>query len=536
MAEESLVEPAYALAGMRRLLPAEAVGADASDPPDSGDADDEAREAADADLIDAGCAVWDLTANAGLAEFMCEHGLPALLLRPIRARRRHSVRLVEVCVGALANLAGSEQPLRALTHPEAIGVLCELLMSTTAAPVLLALVRLFATALAPAHSDPAGLSAWLLALSSPPSLGQLASVLANTLRAELMEGCAALLRALLAHDAAAARAERPADAVPAERVHALLVRAELMPSLADLLVAHWRPRGERHDGERLLALLALFDAMLCQAAAPLRGAIDAAGLSMEHAVWRTLPLVVQRDDDVDRACVAAGIVATLVGEGAGERYLLDAPLVLALLRRLLPRCEEGFDGPAAPRVADELADGARAAWAVVHASCAELDGLAISLDLGADDSEQCRLFWALMRAAGAFRQRVRWARRCSSADMGAVATAAADALLAAAGVVGTALGAPLSGCDEDGEPQGAPREDDAADGGGEPARRRQQTAGRPDDDGGVLFRAMGALRSCFDDDDDSDGCEPLAPGREGRADDSHSDSGDCGWEWEPQDD
>ena len=107
-AQESLIEPAYVLACMRRLLPTEEGGAD------SGVADDAAREEADADLIDAGCTVWDLAANVELAAFMCEHGLPVLLLRPIRAHESHSIRLVEVCVGALANLVGSEQLLRAL--------------------------------------------------------------------------------------------------------------------------------------------------------------------------------------------------------------------------------------------------------------------------------------------------------------------------------------------------------------------------------------------------------------------------------------
>ena len=530
-AQESLIEPAYVLACMRRLLPTEEGGAD------SGVADDAAREEADADLIDAGCTVWDLAANVELAAFMCEHGLPVLLLRPIRAHESHSIRLVEVCVGALANLVGSEQLLRALTssHPEAPEVLCGLLVSTTAAPVLLELTRLFSTALAILHTAPAGLSEWLLALSGQPSLGMLAHVVANTLRAELMERCATLLRALVFYDTAESRAARPADAAPTERVHTLLIRAELMPTLADLLMAHWRPRGDNHEAERLRALLALLDAMVCGMDSPLGQSLNAAGLPPDHAVWRTLSVLVQRADDLDHACAAACVVATCVSEGVGGHYLLDAPLLLALLRRVLPRCEEGLDGGGDPSVADDLADGARAAWAVVRASCARLDGLAISLDLDGRDSDECRPFWALMRAADALRRRVRWARARAGADTAAIAVEAADALLTAAGFVGTALGAPLSGCDAGGE--GTPSEPEHADagaagGGDTEPERRQRAADRCDDDGAVLFRAMSALRSCFDDDSEEGFDEPLAPGR---ADESlDSDSADCGWEWEPQ--
>ena len=67
---DSSVEPATILALLRALLPP-------SDGPPAADASDEAKEASDATAIEAGCSLWDMSANPSLAQFMCEHGLGA---------------------------------------------------------------------------------------------------------------------------------------------------------------------------------------------------------------------------------------------------------------------------------------------------------------------------------------------------------------------------------------------------------------------------------------------------------------------------
>ena len=85
---DSAIEPASILGLLRALLPPDRSTATAADAAD--DEDESAREAADASAIEAGCTLWDMSANPALARFMCEHGLLSLLLRPIAQRDAHS--------------------------------------------------------------------------------------------------------------------------------------------------------------------------------------------------------------------------------------------------------------------------------------------------------------------------------------------------------------------------------------------------------------------------------------------------------------
>ena len=199
-----LVEPSFLLATLRALLPDD----------DDGDGDDDASddplrfEASDAAKIDAGCIVWDLSANAETASFMREHGLLSLLLHPLGRAHAHSSRLLEICAGTCANLVAVDEPSCAalLTNEGAPATCSTLLLCTSDAPTLLELLRLLTALLAAAAAavaaDDSGaarhtLERWMRPLLEHPSLAALAFILCNTLRTELMARAATLLSTVL---------------------------------------------------------------------------------------------------------------------------------------------------------------------------------------------------------------------------------------------------------------------------------------------------------------------------------------------------
>ena len=161
---DSSVEPATILALLRALLPP-------SDGPPAADESDEAKEAGDAAAIEAGCSLWDMSANPALAQFMCEHGLLALLLRPIAQRAGHSGRLIEVALGCLANVVVDPALCASLgERDEAAALLCGVLLDCADAAVLTELVRLLATALSTSPRHCRG--GWLRALRAAPVVQQ----------------------------------------------------------------------------------------------------------------------------------------------------------------------------------------------------------------------------------------------------------------------------------------------------------------------------------------------------------------------------
>ena len=222
---DSSVEPATILALLRALLPP-------SDGPPAADASDEAKEASDATAIEAGCSLWDMSANPSLAQFMCEHGLLALLLRPIAQRAGHSGRLVEVALGCLANVVVDPALCASLVaRDEAAALLCGVLLDCADAAVLTELVRLLATTLS--TSPPHCRGSWLLALRAAPVVRQLCHVVLNSLRPELVQRTAELLAALVYYGGA-------------PLVRALGERGLLGATLGEggWVELHWRAGGE----------------------------------------------------------------------------------------------------------------------------------------------------------------------------------------------------------------------------------------------------------------------------------------------------
>ena len=186
----SSVEPAAILALLRALLPS----SEGEQPPADSESE-EAKEANDAAAIEAGCTLWDMSANPVLARFMCEHGLLPLLLRPVAQRAAHSGRLVEVMVGTLANVVVDPALCASLGEREAApALLCGVLLDCSDAAVLVELARLLATALSTAPPAQRGL--WVGALGSAAVLPQLSHVLLNTLRPDLLQRTADLMASL----------------------------------------------------------------------------------------------------------------------------------------------------------------------------------------------------------------------------------------------------------------------------------------------------------------------------------------------------
>lgn len=94
---ETLIDEAFILSRLRALLPEADIDVPTSTPNNE---DEELRAAADAAMIEAGCAIWDLSTNPEIGHFMVAHNLLPLLFRLIAQHGRRSGRLVEVRIPA----------------------------------------------------------------------------------------------------------------------------------------------------------------------------------------------------------------------------------------------------------------------------------------------------------------------------------------------------------------------------------------------------------------------------------------------------
>lgn len=201
----TVFEPSSILELMRALLPPPerprspttrtAAGAADGENASTANHDDDAR-------IDAGCTIWDLSADAATAAFMREHGVISLLLHPLARVQTTSARLREICCGTLANLAAVDKPACAalLGRDDAADVFQMLLLHSSDAPTLSELLRLLSTLLtaAAASLEPlAVLPRWLRAVGAPACLEAVSFYLANTLRTDVRSRAAHLLSALL---------------------------------------------------------------------------------------------------------------------------------------------------------------------------------------------------------------------------------------------------------------------------------------------------------------------------------------------------
>ena len=219
-AHETLAyEPSFLLSTLRKMLPSENADGEAS-------SSDDNLEARDADKIEAGCVIWDLSADVDAAHFMLEHGLLSLILHPLSRFQSHSPRLLEICAGIGANLASvgmgaNSVPCRQqlVEHESACNVLTTLLEHATDARLLHELTRLLLSLLSGTtarcgltgqrqsdltaselidHEDdtsapPSQKVRWVIALLTPPCLSKLVWILRNTLHVDLMTRVASIL-------------------------------------------------------------------------------------------------------------------------------------------------------------------------------------------------------------------------------------------------------------------------------------------------------------------------------------------------------
>lgn len=142
------VEPHFILSLLRALVPPDAADADAPAADAYACEGEEALEAADRARIDACCVLWDLALTPSYALLCHEHGLVSLALWPLASPGRHSDRLLEVCAGTLAALAGVPS-IRSdmLARDDLARALLGLLLASPCAELLAELVRLLSALL-----------------------------------------------------------------------------------------------------------------------------------------------------------------------------------------------------------------------------------------------------------------------------------------------------------------------------------------------------------------------------------------------------
>lgn len=399
------VEPAFILSQMRALLP-----------PDVEDV----TSANDAARVEAACLIWDLSTNAEASSFMVAQGVVPLLLRIVRDRIRHSDRLLETCLGTLANLVADVSVCDAIAARDAWSYLCDVLLSSFNSSVVLELLRVLSAALSTLSLSPLNASRaaymhrWICLLCARDPLAQLLQVLANTLRRDVLLVGLGLLSAIsyvvgilpsLANESSAAAV---AVAMP-EAFADTLLASQALPVIANLLVERWR------DGEVCHAVLLPLEEMLSALASEVDGEIptngleagsgatgesasakepsagliqrgmEGAGLPAGHGVWRALQAIVEHADDmpIEAASIACSLIAVVALVHADTMLLmhLSPVAVLRLLRmlevQLEPELSIGGEN-VSPRCA-VLCEGVRAAWSLLHARCLALDGLELSL-------------------------------------------------------------------------------------------------------------------------------------------------------------
>ena len=241
-----MVEPAFILSQMRALLPPGVEGSAFAD---------------DAAAVQAACLIWDLSTNSEAAAFMVKQGIVPLLLRIVRNRSGQGDRLLETCLGSLANLVANIDVCDAMAVRGAWSDLCGVLLSASDASVLLELLRALSSALSTLSSSPltpwqtAYSRRWLAELFAPDALAQLLRMLANTRRRDLLlVGVGLLSAASYIVDVLPPADQGTMEMPPA--FSSTLLEARALPVVADLLVEHWR------DGELCHAVLLQLEEML----------------------------------------------------------------------------------------------------------------------------------------------------------------------------------------------------------------------------------------------------------------------------------
>ena len=442
-----MVEPSFILGKLRALLP---------------DSDHEEK-------LDAGCILWDLSADAQTAAFMREHGVLSLLLHPLANAQASEPRLVEICAGTCANLASVDKPTctALLEREDAAQILVALLLQSTDAPTLSELLRLLSALLVEAAAQPTRgvLTRWLAAVAAPPCLEATTFFLRHTLRADLMARAATFCstalyceaRLQVADDGSGdAETRRDATAAPSKKRRAdagpngssssssssssrrrrddeapppptaalpFLLSLDVLPSLTELCASQLARRGHAADAPDescLLALLQLFDTMACHTA--------------EDATTRHYcldPTLLQAAPKLLRAAEPHLVLDGADGGGEADAGVHQAPELDPMQVAIL--------------------DAVRAAWTVLHTAASRLDGLSLCMNqnapaAGGDDTGGTHAmpgaFGALVGRARAISRACAWAHHSMNGHVGVseMATSTVTHIHDAASVVVTAGG------------------------------------------------------------------------------------------------
>ncbi|KAL1500177.1 hypothetical protein AB1Y20_012846 [Prymnesium parvum] len=430
--EDMAVDPSRVLQLMRVLLPSEKSGEAAGEREEAGEGEEAVREGEEAEaveggekeaaMVDACCTLWDLSTSPAVSRFMCSHHLVALLHRILAAPSLHSPRLLELCVGTLANLAA--HPSLCAPLSPALPCLTRLLHSSADAPTLLELLRLFTAAY---HSTPR-LHARLAAAAA-----RLLQLMANTLRDDLLHALCQLLCAM------AERREGEGEEEE-EWVGAAL------PVLCDRIVEMWRERegggaeeGGGGDEEREEgawgggAWLAPPLELLCALADRLPPL--AAAWLPSHAVWRVCGEVATHCPRLGGACAAIALASqsdAFPHRFVGGPWWLEGEVLRGVLKLLLHTEEEiGFSVDPPP----DLLDGVRAAWTLLHDCSAAIDGLSLYLEPERHGAPLQAFTSLVLHRPHQLRRAARWARAAPSLGVREVVDGAVVLLLHAANVL-----------------------------------------------------------------------------------------------------
>ena len=435
---EAGVEPSFVLAQMRVFLATQ------------GDDSGHSRGPDDAERIDAGERIYELSADADSAEFMHRHHLLALLQhtgRTLLAREPPCPRLMELCIGSLANLCAVNDSAR--RAPPCREFLAHVLVSTTDAPTLLELLRLLLTlfhhAAACAEGEGGGrvatMVAWLDALATPACLNALTFFLANTLRTDVLSSTADVFRSLLymGMEACAGGGNHGDE----NRVLCQLRSEGHLSQICSVVDAQCsNGAASKSSGgdvdDALRAVLKLVDAL-----------VSAGTIELKHVRGPVANVARLHCDLETRACAVAALAAMAAmhgadsGGGAAAAALAAAAgddddavvAALILLRDMESEYSYVHGDSSAAQISQYAMDGVHGAWSILHTSAAALDGFGLCLQGSSDgESAQSHTFVLFLSHARLLRRAVEWIVRAEPSSSTGSPQESGTAELAAATV------------------------------------------------------------------------------------------------------
>ncbi|XP_021279279.1 protein SAAL1 isoform X3 [Herrania umbratica] len=183
------VDPSYVISLIRKLLPLDARNGE--DEEDSGRGGENARvSAGEVVWEECGCVLWDLAANQTHAELMVQNLILEVLSAHLMVTQ--SVRVTEICLGIMGNLACHEVPMKRIVSTNGLisAIVDQLSLDDT--QCLCEAFRLLSLGLQGSECR-----IWAEALQSEHILSRILWVTENTLNPQLIEKSVGLLLAML---------------------------------------------------------------------------------------------------------------------------------------------------------------------------------------------------------------------------------------------------------------------------------------------------------------------------------------------------